>query len=66
MNDGITDSWTISNGKYKLLVNATGDKKMYNLTTDPYESTDLLTGALTTTESTAKTKLETELFTIRK
>jgi arylsulfatase A-like enzyme len=66
MNDGITDSWTISNGEYKLLVNATGDKKMYKLTTDPYEGTDLLTGALTSIESTAKTKLETELFTIRK
>lgn len=66
INDGTTDAWTISNGAYKLIVNANGNKEMYHLITDPYETKDLLNGTLTTPEIVIKTALESELNSIRK
>ncbi|MFN8345533.1 MAG: sulfatase-like hydrolase/transferase [Spirosomataceae bacterium] len=66
IKDGADDMWAISNGKYKLIVNATGTKQLYFLTTDPYETKNLLNGTLTTEQSTAKTALEAELNNIRK
>ena len=66
INDGTTDAWTISNGAYKLIVNANGNKEMYHLITDPNETTDLLNGTLTTPEIVIKTALESELNNIRK
>ena len=65
MNNGTDDLWTISNGDYKLIVNANGSEEMYHLTADPYESTDLLDDPLTNEAQNAKTALETELTVIR-
>jgi len=64
-NDGTTDAWTISNGNYKLIVNSSGEKQMYDLLNDPYENTDLLSGTLTTMQEEFKLALEAELSLIR-
>jgi arylsulfatase B len=64
LKDGTNESWTISNGTYKLLIKNTGDE-MYNLMNDPYENNNLLNGVLSATEQSAKTLLETELHNIR-
>lgn len=66
INDGTTDAWAISNGTYKLIVNVSGNKELYNLETDAYEQKNLINGALTTIESSSITELETELNTIRR
>jgi len=59
------DLWTISNGTYKLVVNANGSEEMYNLNNDPYEGNDLLEGNLSDNAQTAKNALEAELSIIR-
>lgn len=64
-DNGTTDNWTISNGKYKLIENANSNKEFYDLTNDPYEQNDLLNGTLTIIEMNAKTVLETELLNLR-
>jgi arylsulfatase B len=64
-NDGTEDLWTISNGEFKLIVNANGDEEMYNLNSDPYENNNLLNATLTTNEENAKIELEAELSIIR-
>lgn len=64
-NDGTTDEWAIRNDSYKLIVNANGSEELYNLVTDPYESTDLMLSNLSTEAQAAKTKLETRLAEIR-
>ena len=66
INNGSFDEWTISDGIYKLIVDANGNEEMYNLTTDPYETNNLVTQNLTATETIAKNKLESELQNIRK
>lgn len=65
IKDDNNDMWAISNGKYKLIVNATGDKQLFYLTTDPYESINLLDGNLTPEQSSAMLALETQLLLIR-
>lgn len=65
MNDGVNDLWAISNGEYKLIVNANGSSELYDLGNDPYEKTDLMTGTLTNEQETAKAALEGELLNIR-
>ena len=55
----------ISNGSYKLFVDANGNQELYNLLSDPYESTNLLLETLTTTQQTAVTELENELTELR-
>ena len=64
-DDGTEDAWTISNGQYKLLVDAGGNEEMYDLLADPYEQRNLLRQTLTTEQTTAKQVLETALRTIR-
>lgn len=64
--DGTTDSWTISNGKYKLLISSTGNEEMYDLAIDPYEQNNLLAGNLSSNEANTKAELETELSNIRR
>lgn len=66
MNDGTEDAWAISNGTYKLIVNANGNEELYHLSNDPYEQDDLLTSVLSAEASTAKGELEAELKEIRK
>jgi arylsulfatase B len=66
IKDDTNDMWAISNGKYKLIVNASGAKQLYYLTNDPYESVNLLSGTLTSEQSFAMTALESELLVIRK
>ncbi len=66
IKDGTDDMWAISNGIYKLIVNATGAKQMYFLTTDPYEVNNLLSGTLTSVQTNAKNELEAELNNIRR
>ena len=65
MNDGTDDLWTISNGEFKLIVNANGNEEMYNLLSDPYENNNLLNTTLMSEEENAKIELETELLIIR-
>lgn len=65
MNNGNDDLWAISNGTYKLIVNANGQEELYDLTDDPYENNDLLTGTLTSSQADAKAELEQELGEIR-
>lgn len=57
--------YTIRNEQYKLIVNDDGTEEFFNLSADPYETNDLLQNALTATEQTAKTALETEAASIR-
>ncbi len=64
MDNGNKDLWAISDGNYKLIVNANGNEEMYDLTSDPYEQNDL-TGNLNSDQQTAKTELENELLNIR-
>lgn len=65
VKSGNNDAWAIRNDKYKLIVNANGNKEMYDLMADPYEQNNLLNGVLTTEASNAKSALETELNNIR-
>lgn len=65
LKDGSLESWTISNGTYKLLLNSSGSEEMYHLGNDPYEQHNLLNGTLTTNEQTLKIQLEAELSNIR-
>ncbi|KAA3632250.1 MAG: sulfatase [Bacteroidetes bacterium] len=64
-NNGIRDLWSISNGSFKLIVNANGEEELYDLDNDPYEQNDLLQGGLTTEQENAKSDLEEELSKIR-
>ncbi len=64
-NDGINDIWTISNGQYKLIVNANGNEEMYNLNANPYEGLNILNGTLNNNQLEIKTALENELLEIR-
>jgi len=59
------DIWTIRNQKYKIIANSSGSTEMYNLETDPYENTNLLSSSLSDEENTAKNELETKLREIR-
>ena len=65
MDDGINDTWTIRDANYKLIVNANGDEEMYNITSDPYETVNLLLFDLTNEQQAAKFVLEMELSQIR-
>ncbi len=66
LGEGTTDSWTISNGTYKLFVQSTGNEEMYHIRNDPYEKSNLLNRTLSSVEEQAKLTLETELNNIRK
>jgi len=65
LNNGSNDSWAISNGVYKLIVNDTWSKELYNIVLDPYEQNNLLSGVLSPIEENAKSDLEAELNNIR-
>ena len=65
LKDGSNESWTISDGSYKLLKKDTGNEEMYYLIDDPYEQINLLDGTLTSAQQNAKVLLETELNIIR-
>ena len=65
LKEGTIDSWTISDGIYKLILNSVGNEEMYHLSTDPYEKVNLLNDTLSAKEQNAKLALETELIDIR-
>lgn len=65
LKDGPNESWAISDGSYKLIINNTGSEEMYHLTNDPYEQNNLLNNTLTATEEDAKQQLLSELDNIR-
>ena len=65
LDNGSDALWTLSNGAFKLIVNANGDEEMYNLETDPYEENDVLEGTLSPAAQMAKEDLEAELSRIR-
>jgi arylsulfatase B len=65
IKDDNYDMWAINDGKYKLIVNANGARQLYYLTTDPYESSNLLNGILTSDQSSVMTDLESQLLLIR-
>ena len=51
---------TIRNNEYKLIEYHNGVQEMYDLITDPLETTDLLLGTLSAQEQSLKTELENE------
>lgn len=65
MDTGMTDAWTISNGSFKLFVDADGNEEMYDLSIDAYETNNLLGGTLTPDQQNQKSLLEQELSRIR-
>ena len=65
LKDGAAESWTISNGTYKLLVRSNGNEELYHLPVDPYEQNNLPHGSLPSEAAAAKMELEIELSTIR-
>ncbi len=66
MDNGRTDKWTIKNETYKIIADAGGTIEMYNISTDPYENSNLLSRTLSADETSAKSSLEAELSVIRK
>ncbi len=58
-------SYTIRNFGYKLIVHENGNQEFYNLTTDAYETNNLIGTSLSTEASAAKTALEAEAAIIR-
>lgn len=65
LKNGNINSWSISNGQFKLIQNNNGDNEMYHLIADPYENTNLLSNPLIEEHENAKLLLETELAKIR-
>ncbi len=65
MDNGTKNIWAIRNKGYKIIANGMGVKEMYDLVSDPYESTNLKNGSLSTEQQEAKAELETELSRIR-
>ncbi|MDB4162013.1 sulfatase-like hydrolase/transferase [Bacteroidia bacterium] len=63
-NDG-SETWTIRNMNYKLIVNSNGSDQLYHLRTDPYEKMNLLNNSLDAEAIMAKELLEAELLLIR-
>lgn len=64
-DDGENNLWAISNGTYKLIINANGEEAFFHLLEDPYEQTNLMDRTLTNTEVEVKLELETEISIIR-
>jgi len=60
-----TDQWAISNGKYKLIVDANRKNELYNLSIDPTEQNDLNMMGMPTADLNARNELEEELDRIR-
>ncbi len=65
MDSGPNNSWTISNKKYKLIIDSSGNEEMYDLEMDPYEQNNLISGSLTAEETAANLELKNELELIR-
>ncbi len=65
INNDNSDSWTIRNSRFKLIVEANGGEALYDLVNDPYEQVDLLDGTLAADAANAKLELEAELLNIR-
>ena len=65
MRDTANDRWTISDGQYKLIEDVSGGQEMYDLGNDAYETNNLLSGALSADQASAKLALEDELTRIR-
>ncbi len=58
-------AWCIRNSTHKLLEWEDGSQELYDLSNDPYESNDLLTGTLSSEDTDAKSALEAYLSQIR-
>jgi arylsulfatase B len=54
------DGWTIRDNKYKLIHLSNGDEYFYDLSVDPFESTNLISTALSAEASTALTAIRAE------
>jgi len=65
MDNGTEDAWAISDGQYKLIEDAQGGQELYDLSSDPYETDDLLQGSLGAEAAAALAALEAELGVIR-
>ncbi|WP_425422199.1 sulfatase-like hydrolase/transferase [Phaeodactylibacter xiamenensis] len=65
MDNGTTNAWAISNGKYKLITGADGNEELYQLEQDPYENNNLLLDVLPAEAAEAKSVLEAALSAIR-
>lgn len=62
-NNGL--GYAIRNASYKLIKFENGDEEFYNLTTDPYENSNLIGTTLSAEASNAKAALEAEATSIR-
>ena len=56
-SDGVVE-WAIRNERYKLISNATGGRELYDLSLDPFESTELISAGLDAEGAIAMTELE--------
>ena len=65
MDSPNTSKWTISDGKYKLIIRSDGLEELYHLVSDPYESENLIDQELSVDAYTAKIALQGELLLIR-
>jgi arylsulfatase A-like enzyme len=62
-NDGISQ-WAIRNERYKLVSDETGRQELFDLQSDPFELTELLSSGSDST-ATARTELEATLSQLR-
>ena len=65
MDSPNTSKWTISDGRYKLIIRSDGLEELYHLVSDPYESENLIDQELSVDAYTAKIALQGELLLIR-
>ena len=59
------DRWCIRNSTFKLLTLTDGSQEFYNMTLDPYEANNLLSGSLTSDQLMNKSNLEAAAAEIR-
>lgn len=65
MDSPNTSKWTISDGRYKLIIRSDGLEELYHLVSDPYEFENLIDQELSVDAYTAKIALQGELLLIR-
>ncbi len=64
-SNGGAVSYAIRDANYKLIINSNGSEEFYNLTTDAYESSNLIGTTLSAEATIAKAALEAEANRIR-
>lgn len=63
--DADKDEWCIRNEQYKLIELTDGTQRLYNLSNDPYESTNLMNSGLSESEEAIRVQLAQQAANIR-